>query len=172
MWTVKYKIVGLFKKKKGEITKGFDFIQQSVLCSHMFGSLDLAQEHLNKEVSSPVEFLSGLSSYAFPNLFMLGWAFEALSCSFKFFKKWTVETKTGETHIWDRRNISHECCAVTWNSLPLLCLLMPLAPFNWKVSAIPALAFTDWQENLQNSQVVVHCARLFTSNSSPPTLPK
>lgn len=54
------------------ISKKFDFIHQSALSSHMFGSLGLAQKHLNKEVSSPIEFLSGSSSYAFPNLFMLG----------------------------------------------------------------------------------------------------
>lgn len=35
-----------------------------------------------------------------------------------------------------------KCCAVTWNSLPLLCLKMLLAPFNQMLNAMHALAFT------------------------------
>lgn len=35
-----------------------------------------------------------------------------------------------------------KCCAVTWNSLCLLCLLMALAPFNQMLNAMHALAFT------------------------------
>lgn len=110
-----------------------------VLSPLTFGSLGLTQKHLNKEVSSPIEFLLGSSSDAFPNLFMLGWAFEALSCSFKFFKKWRVETKRLERPTSEIEGI-FPMNAVQWRGIVcLFCVFWcrcPLLTERWTLAVL------------------------------------
>lgn len=141
---VNYYICGTNKKnhvnyKTKCILKKFHFILQSALSSHMFGSLLPSQKHLNKEGSSPIEFLPGSSSYAFPNLFMLGWAFEALSCSFKFFKKWRGETKRLERPTSEIESI-FSMNAVQWHGIVcLFCVFWccwPLLTERWMLSVL------------------------------------
>lgn len=75
---------------------------------------------------------------------MVGWAFQALSALFKF-----LTSSRKKQRDW-RENPPSEiegifpmkCCAVTWNRLCLLCLLMSLAPFNQMLNDMHALAFT------------------------------
>lgn len=76
--------------------------------------------------------------------FMVGWAFQALSGLFKFLtsgrkkqRDWRENPPSEIEGIFPMK-----CCAVTWNRLCLLCLLMWLAPFNQMLNAMHALAFT------------------------------
>lgn len=78
-------------------------------------------------------------------LFMVGWAFLALSGLFKF-----LTSRGKRQREWDQSGVPHlkrkvfpmKCCAVTWNTLRLLCFPMPLAPFNQIVKIMHASAFT------------------------------
>lgn len=89
---------------------------------------------------SPPHHIPGFSPFrfilCFSLSFMVGWAFQALSALFKFLtsgrkkqRDWRENPPSEIEGIFPMK-----CCAVMWNRLCLLCLLIPVAPFNQMLS--------------------------------------